>query len=138
MKRKWPPNLRSHHLSGSLNIKARSNAQPAMNPIARNLLRGAFLRVASDLTGGTPLENIKTRVATTTLSPVKAARDIVKGNNGILNLWSGTPSRIIEGAMLGAVFMVGSTAAKKQVLGMGGSKTVAALAGEEKLIKSDI
>ena len=102
-----------------------------MNPIARNLLRGAFLRVASDLTGGTPLENIKIRVTTTTLTPVKAAQEIVEGKHSFLNLWSRTPGRVIEGAMLGGIFMVGSTAAEKQVLGMRRSKIAAALADEK-------
>jgi hypothetical protein len=41
----------------------------------------------------------------------------------------GTPSRTIEGAFLGAFFILGSSITKKQVLAMGGSKTVAALLG---------
>jgi len=109
--------------------KAGGIATTSINPVMKNLFRGAFLRVASDLTGGTPLENIKTRVATTSDGPLKATRHIINGKNGLLNLWSGTPGRIIEGALLGGVFMVGSTATKKQVLNMGGTKTVAALAG---------
>lgn len=41
----------------------------------------------------------------------------------------GTPSRTVEGALLGAFFILGSTAAKKQVLAMGGGQNLAALAG---------
>ena len=64
--------------------------------IARNLVRGAFLRIASDLTGGTPLECIKTRVTVTTEGPWSAFQNIVK-NGGVKALWAGTPSRTIEG-----------------------------------------
>ena len=41
----------------------------------------------------------------------------------------GTPSRTVEGAFLGAFFILGSSVTKKQVLKMGGSKTMAALLG---------
>ena len=99
-----------------------------MNPVTKNLIRGAFLRVASDMTGGTPLENIKCRVTATAENPIKAVRHILN-NGGILNLWSGTESRTVEGALLGAMFLVGSAATKKQVIAMGGSKTMGALAG---------
>jgi len=108
---------------------ASSIASPSMNPVVKNLFRGAFLRVASDLTGGTPLENIKLRVATTSDGPLKATREIINGTNGVRDLWSGTPGRIIEGSLLGGIFMVASMAAKKQVISMGGSTTAAALAG---------
>jgi len=94
--------------------------------LAKNLVRGAFLRIASDLSGGTPLESIKCRVTVTKEDMFQAYRAIVK-QDGLLGLWSGTPSRTLEGALLGAVFMLGSTLTKKQVLAMGASKTVAAL-----------
>lgn len=92
------------------------------------MLRGAFLRVASDLTAGTPLESIKCRVTCTTDGPIKATRDIIK-EGGIGELWTGTPSRTVEGSLLGAIFLLGSTVTKKQILALGGSPTVAALAG---------
>lgn len=104
-------------------------AMCTMNPVVKNLCRGALLRVASDFTGGTALENIKCRVTASGDGPIKATNDICSGKGGWLNLWSGTPSRTIEGALLGAVFLVGSTATKKQVLAMGAGKNVAALAG---------
>lgn len=100
-----------------------------MNPVLKNLARGAFLRVASDITGGTALENVKCRVTVSNDGPLKATRDICSKKGGWLNLWSGTPSRTVEGALLGAVFLVGSAATKKQVLAMGAGKNVAALAG---------
>jgi hypothetical protein len=102
--------------------------QRPVNPVMKNLARGAFLRVASDLSGGTPLENIKCRVTVTTDKPIQATKNLVN-QGGIVSLWSGTQSRTLEGALMGAMFLVGSTATKKQVLSMGGSKTVAALAG---------
>lgn len=45
------------------------------------------------------------------------------------SLFVGTPSRTVEGALLGAFFILGSTVAKKQVVAMGGGKNLAALAG---------
>jgi hypothetical protein len=93
------------------------------------LARGAALRVASDLTGGTPLESIKCRVTGTTLGPIDAYRAIVSEEGGIGNLWSGTPSRTVEGCLLGALFLWGATIAKRQTLRMGGSPTMAALTG---------
>lgn len=96
--------------------------------MAKNLVRGAFLRILSDLSGGTPLESIKCRVTVSQDNMFQAYHNIVnKGGFGAL--WSGTPSRTVEGALLGAFFILGSTAAKKQVLAMGGGNNLAALAG---------
>ena len=58
---------------------------------------------------------------------VEAVQNILK-EGGIWSLWAGTPSRTVEGALLGALFMVGSTITKKQCLAMGASPFVAALA----------
>jgi hypothetical protein len=102
-------------------IKNKSNA------LAKNLLQGALLRIASDISGGTPLESIKCRVTITRDNMGQAYSNIVK-ESGFLGLWSGTPSRTVEGALLGALFMLGSAVTKKRVLAMGGSTTVAALA----------
>jgi Mitochondrial carrier protein len=96
--------------------------------LAKNLIRGAVLRVASDLSGGTPLESIKCRVTGTKDGPLKATRDIIR-EGGLQNLWTGTPSRTVEGALMGAIFMLGSTLTKKQMILLGASKTTAALAG---------
>lgn len=115
--------------NGNQNVEEVILCNAGMNPVLKNLARGAFLRVASDITGGTALENIKCRVTVTDHGPIKAIRDICDKKGGWLNLWSGTPSRTIEGALLGAVFLVGSAATKKQVLAMGAGKNVAALAG---------
>lgn len=96
--------------------------------LATNLARGAFLRILSDLSGGTPLESIKCRVTITKDNMFQAYQSIVN-EGGFLALWSGTPSRTIEGACLGALFILGSSFAKKQVFAMGGGKNLAALAG---------
>jgi len=96
--------------------------------IAKNLVRGSFLRILSDLTGGTPLESIKCRVTVTKDNMFQAYSNICK-EGSFWSLWQGTPSRTLEGALLGAFFILGSTVAKKQVLAMGGGKNLAALAG---------
>jgi len=96
--------------------------------LAKNLVRGAVLRIASDISGGTPLESIKCRVTATYDNMFQAYGNILD-ESGLLGLWSGTPSRTIEGALLGAFYMLGMTVTKKFVLGIGGSKTMAALAG---------
>ena len=81
------------------------------------------------MSGGTPFESIKCRVTTTNDNMVQAYTHIVTQNKkrGVLNLWTGTPSRTVEGALLGALFMLGSAVTKKRVLAMGGSPTMAAL-----------
>ena len=96
--------------------------------MGKNLLRGALLRIASDLSGGTPLETIKCRATISKDSMVEAYQHIIE-ESGFGGLWSGTPSRTIEGALLGALFILGSTATKKQVLKMGGSPIFASLCG---------
>ncbi|CAB9507463.1 mitochondrial [Seminavis robusta] len=92
------------------------------------LLKGAFLRVASDLSGGTPLESIKCRVTTTMDGPVAATRNIIK-EGGFFALWSGTPSRTVEGALLGAVFILGSSFTKTRCKALGAGPLVCSLAG---------
>lgn len=87
--------------------------------VLKNIVRGSALRIASDLTGGTPLESIKTRVTVTKDNGFQAYRHIVN-EGGIGALWAGTPSRTVEGALLGAFFMIGSVATKKQMIKMGG------------------
>lgn len=96
--------------------------------VAKTLFRGAALRIASDLTGGTPCESVKTRVTTTDQGPIDAFCEIIQ-NGGIRALWTGTPTRSVEGALVGAIFMLASTVTKAQVKAMGGPPTVAALAG---------
>mmetsp|Transcript_26908 Transcript_26908/g.59075 ORF Transcript_26908/g.59075 Transcript_26908/m.59075 type:complete len:348 (+) Transcript_26908:103-1146(+) len=96
--------------------------------LTKNLVRGAFLRILSDLSGGTPLESIKCRVTISKDNMFQAYQNIVN-EGSFWSLWSGTSSRTVEGALLGAFFILGSTAAKKQVVAMGGGKNLAALAG---------
>lgn len=108
--------------------KAAAARAGASNTVLKNLVRGAFLRIASDLTGGTPLESIKTRVTLTKDGPIEACNSIIT-NGGFWALWSGTPSRTVEGALLGALYLVGSTGTKKAVFKATGSSTLAALVG---------
>jgi hypothetical protein len=56
------------------------------------------------------------------------AYNSICSSDGFLGLWAGTPSRTVEGALLGALFMLGSAVTKKRVLTMGGSPALAALA----------
>lgn len=122
-------NTHYHPFEGNENRKHLCQQQIELcstSPVVKNLVRGAVLRIASDLTGGTPLENIKCRVQTTGQNIFQATQEISSRPGGILNLWSGTPSRTVEGALMGGVFLVASAATKKQVFAMGGSKTMAA------------
>ncbi|GKY97059.1 hypothetical protein MPSEU_000664500 [Mayamaea pseudoterrestris] len=116
----------------SLNLKENGDDNQVLlcgNPsVAKTLFRGAALRIASDISGGTVFESIKTRVSTTKESPWEATRNIVN-NGGILSLWTGTQSRIVEGALVGAVFMWSSRITKAQIVGMGAGPEVAALVG---------
>ena len=96
--------------------------------LLKNLARGSFLRIASDLSGGTPLENIKTRVTVGKENMIGATRSIIQ-DSGILGLWSGSPSRTVEGALIGALFLAGSTFTKKYMLSLGVEKSAAALCG---------
>jgi Mitochondrial carrier protein len=96
--------------------------------ILSTLLRGSLLRITSDLSGGTPLESIKTRVTITKEGPWEATRNIFN-NHGLLGFYTGTPSRTIEGALIGAVFMLGSVATKRQLISLGCPPTLSALAG---------
>lgn len=96
--------------------------------IGNTLIRGALLRIASDFSGGTPLENIKTRVTVSNDNMITAIQKLVR-DGGIPALWTGTSSRTIEGAFVGAMFMLGSTLTKRQLLAWGTSRTTAALAG---------
>jgi Mitochondrial carrier protein len=96
--------------------------------IGNTLLRGAFLRIASDLTGGTPLETIKTRVTLSTDGAVSATQRIL-ADGGVAALWTGSSSRTVEGALIGAVFMLGRVGTQTQLKAWGASPTVAALAG---------
>ena len=107
-------------------VQANSVFIKTNSPILQNLIRGAVLKVASDITGGTPLENIKCRVTTSNKNPVQCTRDIVSQPGGILNLWSGTRSRTMEGAVQGAIFLCASVATKRYVFAMGGSNNAAA------------
>jgi hypothetical protein len=68
----------------------------AANPVLKNLVRGALLRIASDLSGGTPLESVKTRVTISKDGPLDACRGIFE-EGGMLGFWRGTPSRTVEG-----------------------------------------
>jgi hypothetical protein len=84
--------------------------------------------VASDLSLGTPLESIKCRVTGTGDGPIQATRSIIN-EAGIWALWAGTPSRTVEGSLLGAIYLLGATLTKAQVKRMGASPTMAALCG---------
>ena len=77
------------------------------NPTFQNIIRGAILHVVCDLTGGTPLECLKNRVTVSTDSCFQSFKKIIR-EDGVLALWTGTSSRAIEGALLGAFFMIGS------------------------------
>lgn len=96
--------------------------------LGRNLLSGAFLRVSSDILAGTPLESIKCRVTTTFDGPIQATRNIVN-EGGFWALWAGTPSRTVEGMLLGAVYILGSSITKNRMQALGASPVACSLCG---------
>jgi len=97
--------------------------------LLKNLARGSFLRIASDLSGGTPLENIKTSVTVSKQNMIEATRSIIQ-DSGVSGLWSGTPSRTVEGFLIGALFLAGSTMTKKYMINnLGIEKSIAAICG---------
>jgi hypothetical protein len=112
----------------TMNGRGNDAAVLVQRSIGNTLVRGALLRIASDFSGGTPLENIKTRVTVTNDNMIAAIQKLVR-EGGIPALWTGTSSRTIEGAFVGAMFMLGSTLTKRQLLVWGTSRTTAALAG---------
>lgn len=119
-----------HSLQNGLQC-LQNNDTPLVVPcrsIGNTLLRGAFLRIASDLSGGTPLETIKTRVTLST-DPMLAATRRLVDEGGVAALWTGTSSRTVEGALIGAVFMLGRVGTQTQLKAWGAPPTVAALAG---------
>lgn len=97
--------------------------------IVMNLMRGSFLRIASDLSGGTPLEVVKSKVTISGEDCVSTIKTIYS-EGGIKGFWRGTPSRTVEGFFMGAIFLAGSAATKRQVLRVRpNSRNLAALAG---------
>jgi len=104
-----------------------STPAAASSSLGKMLLRGAVLRIASDVSGGTVLENIKTRVTVQKEDMFAATRNIIRDGGGLGALWRGTPTRTIEGALIGGLFLIGSAATKKQLLAWGAPKTIASL-----------
>jgi Mitochondrial carrier protein len=101
---------------------------PCQRSLPSVLARGALLRIASDLSGGTPLENIKTRVTVTKENMWQSCCHIYR-TSGMAGFWTGSSSRSVEGALIGAIFMLGSTLTKARLKSLGAPPTVAALGG---------
>ena len=95
------------------------------NETISNLIRGAFLRILCDLTGGTPLECLKGYFITSTNAASsescwQAVQRLIQRRGGVGGLWTGTSSRTIEGALLGAFFLVGYETTKHHIMALGG------------------
>ena len=83
---------------------ATADASIIQRVAATPLARGAVLRVASDLTGGLPLEQWKTRVTRfPNETAVTSLRSVYKYQGGVQEFWSGTGARVVEGSCSGAV-----------------------------------
>ena len=121
--------MRLHHAACLLAAAVLPAGTSAVAPFVRTLAQGAALRIGSDMTGGLPLELIKTRLAMTGESPLAAARGIARGKGGLFELWRGTPARLFEGALMGACLFAGSTTTKSVLLKFGAEPTLAALCG---------
>ena len=82
-----------------------TNASIIQRVAATPLARGAVLRVASDLTGGLPLEQWKTRVTRfPNETAVSSLRSVYKYQGGLKAFWRGTGARVVEGAPAAAPF----------------------------------
>lgn len=121
-------NVQSNSRSTGLEFLEPDDKEVKLCSLGANLLRGAFLRIASDISGGTPLESIKCRVTTTNQGPIDATKGIVR-EGGFWALWAGTPSRTVEGALLGAVFILGSSITKTRMRALGASPIACSLGG---------
>ena len=143
------------HSLGSLESSATSQVSPplanvATSSVLKNLGRGAALRVLCDLTGGTPLENLKTRcsIAPAHLPPPALMTcfnaaiagppirklgpitgDLAETLQKYKRLWAGTPSRLVEGSLTGAAFMVANKFVRTSLIARGCPTPLAALAG---------
>ena len=83
-----------------------ANASIIQRVAATPLARGAVLRVASDLTGGLPLEQWKTRVTRfPNETAVSSLRSVYRYQGGINAFWAGTGARVVEGSCSGAVLL---------------------------------
>ena len=83
-----------------------ANASIIQRVAATPLARGAVLRVASDLTGGLPLEQWKTRVTRfPNETAVSSLRSVYRYQGGAKAFWSGTGARVVEGSCSGAVLL---------------------------------
>ena len=85
-----------------------------VNPLT-TLAYGSALRVLSEVTLGCPLENLKVNAALSD-DPVPISSNIrtltSQSRGGLRNLWRGTPSRVVEGSLIGGMYLLGSTVAK--------------------------
>ena len=117
---------KQHSRRSTYNTAADITAVQDCNNVAKTLARGALLRIASDLSGGTAFESWKTRVTVYPEGPLEGLRSILD-HGGVKALWTGTPSRTLEGALVGALFMAGSVATKSRLQAMGCGPTVTAL-----------
>ncbi|GMI14737.1 hypothetical protein TrVE_jg7311 [Triparma verrucosa] len=85
------------------------------------LLRGACLRIASDLTGGLPLENLKTTLNLNTTSvPFKSTlptlRTLTSSPSFLPHLpplYCGYKSRLIESSLIGSLFLLTSSTTRR-------------------------
>jgi len=93
----------------------------------KKLAVGAALRIASDLTGGTPLENIKTRVSSTNDNFFQAIGNI--NSHGICEFYRGTPARLFEGSLIGGLFILSNSAVRNELICRNVNPVLCSLAG---------
>ncbi|GMH93899.1 hypothetical protein TL16_g12752 [Triparma laevis f. inornata] len=128
--------LKTLNVKHPLEYASKSLFAPLSTP--QLLLRGAALRIASDLTGGTPLENLKTKLnlnpkskpGCDTIKTLKQITAPTKENPplklfgkstpfSLCPLYVGSTSRLLEGSLIGSLFLTSSTITKRSCLKAG-------------------
>lgn len=82
-------------------------------PVVKTLVRGSFLRISADITGGLPLDHWKTRsIRHPSEGPFEALSNVYRQQGGVKAYWAGLPAKLVEGSLCGGLLLVGKEGAK--------------------------
>lgn len=104
-----------------------TGAPPAL---VKNLVRGAALRVASEITVGLPCENWKIRGNVhTNETSIQALTNVGRFQGGLRAYWKGAGPRLTDGIFSGALLLAGKEGTRKFCMGCGMPPIAAGIAG---------